>query len=334
MGDIIVMTDHGSNEGSRPLLEAAVEILTGTRPVSIDARHFMTGANGRAIVERGTIKLSVPSEDLVVTPDVLVVYEIPPLERWRFEALQRMLHSSGSRCWGANADAWRAATDKHQTVMRFRREGIPHMQTIALSRPDAGAALDAFHRLGRDVWTRPRIGVGGQDVLHVTTSDQLHRAHRHYAAAGKDWLISRDARNINHHGRRHQFRVVVLHDRVLRVCEHVQSDPDAPCNECRGAVSVTIPVDDFPPAFAQLAISATRSLGLPFGGVDLAIEQGGVVFEVNVHPVIDVPGGLETLAIPIIQAHLSPSDQTLVPALDAPANPCSPPLTPAVVPKP
>jgi hypothetical protein len=63
MGDIVVMTDHGSNEGSRPLLEAAVEILTGTRPVSIDARHFMTGAHGRAIVERGTLTLSVPSED-------------------------------------------------------------------------------------------------------------------------------------------------------------------------------------------------------------------------------------------------------------------------------
>jgi hypothetical protein len=52
-------------------------------------------------------------------------------------------------------------------------------------------------------------------------------------------------------------------------------------------------------------------LGLPFGGVDLAIENGGVIFEVNVHPVIDVPGGLETVAIPLIQAHLSPSDQTL-----------------------
>jgi hypothetical protein len=130
MGDIVVMTDHGSNEGSQPLLAAAVEILTGTRPVSIDARHFMTGANGRATAKRGTLKLSVPSEDLVVTPDVLVVYEIPPVERWRFEAFQRTLHSSGSRCWGTNVDAWRAATDKHQTVVRFRREGIPHMECV------------------------------------------------------------------------------------------------------------------------------------------------------------------------------------------------------------
>jgi hypothetical protein len=36
MGDIVVMTDH-AREGSRSLLEAAVEVLTGTRPVPIDA---------------------------------------------------------------------------------------------------------------------------------------------------------------------------------------------------------------------------------------------------------------------------------------------------------
>jgi hypothetical protein len=37
-GDIVLLTDHGSGEGSLPLLEAAIEILTGMRPVSIDAR--------------------------------------------------------------------------------------------------------------------------------------------------------------------------------------------------------------------------------------------------------------------------------------------------------
>jgi glutathione synthase/RimK-type ligase-like ATP-grasp enzyme len=309
MSDIVVMTDHDSGEGSQPLLEAAVESLTGRRPVSIDARHFLTGGNGRVSARGGTLRLAVPSEDLVTTPDVLIVYEIAPAKRQRFAMFQRTLLGHRSTWWGANVDGWRAATDKHQTVARFRREGIRHMETIALCRPDPDSARDAFHQLGRDVWTRPRIGVGGQDVFHVTTLEHLHHVRRHYAASDQDWLVSRDARNIGHHGHRHQFRVVVLHDRVLRVCEHVQSDPDAPCNESRGAVSTTVAVDDFPPEFAQLAISATRSLGLPFGGVDLAIENGGVVFEVNVHPVIDVPGGLETLAIPIVQAHLSPDQR-------------------------
>jgi glutathione synthase/RimK-type ligase-like ATP-grasp enzyme len=305
-GDIVLLTDHGSGEGSLPLLEAAIEILTGMRPVSIDARHFMTGGNGRAIAQKGTLRLDVPSEDLVATPDVLVIYEIPPAERRRFETFQRMLLSSGSTCLGADVDAWRAATDKHRTVARFLRDGISHMETIALCCPDPDSALDAFERLGRNVWARPRTGAGGKDVFHVTTIEHLHDARRHYAASGQDWLVSRDARNMDPDGRRHQFRVVVLHDQVLRVCEHVQADPDAPCNESRGAVSTVVPIDDFPPQFSQLAVSATRSLGLPFGGVDLTIENGGVVFEVNVHPVLDVSGGLETLAIPFVQAHLPP----------------------------
>ena len=113
VGDIVLMTDHGSGEGSQPLLEAAIEILTGMRPVSIDARHFMTGGNGRATAQEGALRLDVPSDNLVATPDVLVIYEIPPAERRRFEAFQRMLLNSGSTCLGADVDAWRAATDKH-----------------------------------------------------------------------------------------------------------------------------------------------------------------------------------------------------------------------------
>lgn len=40
-------------------------------------------------------------------------------------------------------DSWRTATDKHLTVARFRRDGIAHMDTIALCRPDPDSALDA-----------------------------------------------------------------------------------------------------------------------------------------------------------------------------------------------
>ncbi|MGH3669264.1 MAG: hypothetical protein ACRDSH_01315, partial [Pseudonocardiaceae bacterium] len=68
-------------------------------------------------------------------------------------------------------------------------------------------------------------------------------------------------------------------------------------------VSTLIPTEDLPPQYHHLAIAATQSLGLPFGGVDLATENGGVVFEVNVHPMLDVPAGLETVAIPFVQAH-------------------------------
>lgn len=303
-GTVVLMTDHGSGEGSRVPLEKAVELLTGVPPLSIDARHFMRGGSGRASLGRTGFWMEVPWEGVVVSPEVLIVYEIPPADRGRLVAFQRQLPPERSLSFGADPDAWRNATDKRRTVDCFRREDIAQMETIPLCRPELATALDAFERLGKDVWARPTVGAGGTDVFHLTTPTHLRAALGHYAASDQDWLLSRDARNVNKDGRRHQFRVVVLHDRVLRVCEHVQVDPDAPCNESRGAISTVIPTEDLPPQYRRLAVAATRSLGLPFGGVDLATENGGVVFEVNVHPILDVPGGLETVAIPFVQAHL------------------------------
>ncbi|MGH3619254.1 MAG: ATP-grasp domain-containing protein [Pseudonocardiaceae bacterium] len=303
-GVVVLMTDHNSGEGSRVPLEKAVEVLTGAPPLSIDARHFMRGGSGRVGFGGSGFWMEVASEGLVVSPEVLIVYEIPPADRGRLVAFQRQLSPEGPVSFDVDADAWCNATDKRRTVDCFRRAGIAQMETIALCRPDLGTALDAFERLGQDVWARPTVGAGGADVFHLTTRTHLRAALGHYAASEQDWLLSRDARNITKDGRRHQFRVVVLHDHVLRVCEHVQADPDAPCNESRGAVSTVIPTEDLPPQYRRLAVAATRSLGLPFGGVDLATENGGVVFEVNVHPTLDVPAGLETVAIPFVQAHL------------------------------
>ena len=256
---VVLMTDYGSQEGSRGPLEKAVEVLTGLPPLSVDARHFLSGGGGRVRSDRNGFWMHAASEGFVATPEVLIVYEIPPVERRRLVAFQRQLPADGLLSFSADPEAWRNATDKRRTVECFRRAGIPQMETIALCRPTPETALDTFERLGRDVWARPRVGAGGNDVFHLTTRDQLDTAARHYAASGQDWLLSRDARNFAPGGRRHQFRVVVLHDRVL---------------------------------------------GLPFGGVDLAVENGGVVFEVNVHPTLDVPGGLESVAIPLVAAHL------------------------------
>jgi glutathione synthase/RimK-type ligase-like ATP-grasp enzyme len=74
---------------------------------------------------------------------------------------------------------------------------------------------------------------------------------------------------------------------------------------------VPIAPADLPPRLAQLAVTATASVGLPFAGVDLAVEHGGVVFEVNVQPAF-VDGELPTVAVPYVRAHLE-----AVPGADA-----------------
>jgi glutathione synthase/RimK-type ligase-like ATP-grasp enzyme len=306
MSDVVLLTDHSSAEGSGAALAEAVERLTGEPPIAIDARHFMTGGSGRAWLEGGRLTLGVRSEDLIVRPAVVLIYEIPPAERRRFEAFQRRLRACGAISLGTDADAWRSATEKNLTVEVLRRARVPQMETIHLSDPTTGDAAGACARLGGDVWARPTVGAGGHDVFHVATAEQLAAARTRYATHGQDWLLARDALNFNGDGRRHQYRVVVLGERVLRVCEHIQDDADAPCNEGQGAVSTLLAVDDLAVDVRRIAVSATHALGLPFGGVDLATTGGGiVVFEVNVHPVICPPRGLEDVAVPYVQAHLA-----------------------------
>ncbi len=284
------------------MLAAAARRLTGRDSVHVDARHFMTGGSGRIEADdAGGLRLV--ADGRTVAADTVVVYEIPPHRRRAFEVCQRLLRGCGARSLGTDAAAWRAATEKDATVASFLRDGVAHMPSIALSRPSPEAAAEAFDGLGGDVWARPCVGMGGDDVFHVTNHDQLAAAASHYDGTGADWLIARDARNFLPDGRRHQYRVVVLHGRVVRAVEHVQADPDAPCNESRGAVSALLDGDELPDGLAELAVAATASLGLDLAGVDLAAESGGVVFEVNVHPAFG-RRALEQVALPYVAAHL------------------------------
>ncbi|WP_051837044.1 ATP-grasp domain-containing protein [Streptomyces sp. NRRL WC-3742] len=303
--ELVLLSDHSSAEGSRDTLVTASRMLTGREPVLLDARHFMTGGSGRITTIGERVRLE--ADGVAVTTDAVLVYEIPPHLRRDFENCQRLLRAHGARSLGTDRHAWRAATEKDRTVECFARDGIAHMPTIAFSRPTTQHAAEAFEQLGGNVWARPTVGMGGSDVFHITTHTQLAAAASHYAAASADWLIARDAANFTQGGQRHQYRVVVLGPQVLRVVEHVQPDPDAPCNESRGAASTLLDEEDLPPGLAELAVSAAESLGLPFAGVDLAAESGGVVFEVNVHPMFGTVRGLETVAVPYVAAHLGPA---------------------------
>ncbi|WP_171113599.1 alpha-L-glutamate ligase [Streptomyces sp. Z423-1] len=301
---IALITDPTSPEGCAEFLARAVELLTGAAPVPIDSRHFATGGSGRGLPAGDGLRLHVPDEQLDLVPDVVVLYEIPPHRRHELAGFQRLLEHHDVVTLGTGVAAWRTATEKDLTVERFRRDGIAHMETVVLSRPGAAEALAAFDKLGRDTWARPVIGTGGGDTFHLTTEDGVERATAFYAERGTDWLLSRDAGNVTADGARHQFRVFVLGGRVIHAREHLQPEPDTPCNTCQGATPVPIAPADLPPRLAQLSIAATASVGLPFAGVDLAIENGGVVFEVNVQPAF-VDGEVETVAVPYIEAHLN-----------------------------
>jgi glutathione synthase/RimK-type ligase-like ATP-grasp enzyme len=300
---IALIADPTSPEGCREYLAQAIELLTDAPPVRIDARHFATGGSGRAVPEGGRLRLRVPEQDLDITPDAVVLYEIPPHRRRPLADFQRLLRCHDVVTLAADPDAWRAATEKNLTVARLARDGVAQMETVVLSRPGLQEAMAAFDRLGGDTWARPVVGTGGDDTFHITTATALDQAIDFYAGRGTDWLLSRDAGNITAEGHRHQFRVFVLGKRIVHAREHIQPAPDIPCNTCRGATPVHIAPEDLPTRLAELAVAATAAVGLPFAGVDLAVENGGVVFEVNVHPAF-VDGELDAVAVPYIRAHL------------------------------
>ncbi|MFJ4686798.1 RimK family alpha-L-glutamate ligase [Streptomyces sp. NPDC088789] len=300
---VALVTDPTSPEGCGDVLAEAVEQLTGRPAVRIDSRHFATGGTARGVRSGDRLRLVVPGQRLDVEPDIVMLYEIPPHLRHTMAGFQRLLHRHRAVTLGTGVDAWRTATRKNLTVERFQRDGVAHMETAVLSRPAPDEAAAAFQKLGGDVWARPVIGTGGHDTFHVTDLDRLEQVGVFYARRGTDWLLSRDAGNITADGQRHQFRVFVLHGRVVHAREHLQPEPDTPCNTSQGATAVHLTPAALDPRLTELAIAATASVGLPFSGVDLAVEHGGVVFEVNVQPAF-IDGELDKAAVPYVEAHL------------------------------
>ncbi|MEV0267072.1 alpha-L-glutamate ligase [Streptomyces sp. NPDC050617] len=287
------------------MLAEAVRRLTGRDPVWLDARDFAPGGRGRARVDGGVLRLDVPGRVPAVTPAGVIVYAIPPRFRHALEGFQRLLRESGTVCLGTDTRAWRMASDKALAVEVFARHGVPQIPTLCLDRPPPEEAVAAFERLGGDVWARPALGFRGRDVFHLTAVEQVRAATARYAESGARWLMAADAGNFAANGLRHQYRAVVLEGEVIWGAEYVQRLPDVPCNVARGGVSSILGPDRLPAHLRPLAVAAAESMGLPFAGVDLAAENGGVIFEANLHPGLMSNGALEGIAMPYVQAHLN-----------------------------
>lgn len=300
---VALVADPTSPEACSDRLAEAVHLLTGAPPVRIDSRHFADGGTGRTVPDGDRLRLRVPGHGVDVRPDIVVLYEIPPHKRRSLAGFQRALTRHGVVTLAGDPESWRAATEKNLTVERLARDGVAQMETVVLRAPDEEEALAAFDKLGRDTWARPVVGTGGNDAFHLTTPEAVRRAAAFYAERGTDWLLSRDARNLTPEGHRHQFRVFVLDGQVVHAREHIQPAVDTPCNTCQGATPVPLGPRELPGRLGDLAVAATASMGLPFAGVDLAAEHGGVVFEVNVQPAF-VEGEVTAVAVPYIQAHL------------------------------
>ncbi|MEC3981658.1 ATP-grasp domain-containing protein [Amycolatopsis sp. H20-H5] len=241
----------------------------------------------------------------------MLVYEIPPERRTHLGGLMTALAQCGLTAEVNAAGGWRDATEKDRTIICFQRDGVPTAETIVLQGGDADRAEATFRQLGSDVWIRPSVGTSGRDVVHVTTSEKARAIARSYTHRPEPWLMSRDAGNLTARGERQSLRIVILGDRPLWAVEHIQPNADEPTNEAAGAVSTPVPLENLPASLIEAAVAAVRSVGLRFGGVDLASATCSV-FEVNVHPLLLPERHLDTVAVPWVEDQLQSIELTPV----------------------
>lgn len=67
MGDVVVMTDFGSTEGSRAYLGRAAKMVTGRAPAVVDARRFYDGGDGRLRWDGSTPIRELPDDGVCAT---------------------------------------------------------------------------------------------------------------------------------------------------------------------------------------------------------------------------------------------------------------------------
>ncbi|WP_280465411.1 ATP-grasp domain-containing protein [Nocardia brasiliensis] len=278
-------------------MEVAIKRVTGRWPVCLDSRRFAAGGDGCGKIIDGHLILDAARGFTPIRPSAVLVYEIPPLARSALGSFLDILRSYGVD--SADSSSWRNASEKDRTIECFVRDGIPHPETIVLNAQGSHAMFSAFERLGGDVWTRPTVGMGGTGVFHVTDRGQLSAAAAYYERAGTSWMLSRNVANLTAAGARQSYRVVILNDVPVRASEHLQPNPDLPTNAAAGASVTPLAPSQLPDGIVEIAASATRSLGLRFGGVDVA-RHGPTVFEVNVHPTLTI-AHLDSVAIPWVR---------------------------------
>jgi RimK family alpha-L-glutamate ligase len=169
------------------------------------------------------------------------------------------------------ASALLSAHDKLLTARLLGSAGLPHPRTVRLTR-----ARDATP-LGYPVVAKPRFGSWGRDVELCLDQGELGR----YLASSleKPWgrpgavvqeLIEPAGRDL---------RIVVAGGKVVGCAVRW-----APVGEWRTNVALGAHIEPgvADPSASELAITATRILGLDLAGVDLIARPGGyVVIEVN-----------------------------------------------------
>jgi RimK family alpha-L-glutamate ligase len=185
--------------------------------------------------------------------------------------LYRVLARSGARVVN-EIDALLVALDKFRTSWELARAGVATPEArVVQTRPEARAAMSAM----RDVVAKPVYGSLGIGVERLGPADG-DRLEALLAARGALYL----QRFVD--GATLDVRAFVVGDRVEAALARTPREGELCSNRHQGGSMSAVELDA---ATTDLALRATRAVGLDYSGVDLLIgARGPEVIEVNGTP--------------------------------------------------
>jgi ribosomal protein S6--L-glutamate ligase len=208
--------------------------------------------------------------------DAVIVRTMPPgsLEQvvYRMDALWR-LSTTGVQVLNPPKSI-ECAVDKYLASVRLESAGLTVPATVVCE--NAAAALEAFERLGRDVVVKPIFGSEGRGIVRVSDAELALRTFRTLERIGAVLYLQRFIENEGY-----DVRVLVLDGKMLGAMRR-RANGDFRANvSCRGTAEQHAITD----REAQLAHSATESMGARFAGVDLLYGRDGTCYVIEVNAV-------------------------------------------------
>ena len=179
--------------------------------------------------------------------------------------------------------------DKLWTTALLAQAGLTVPETVVCESSDE--ALSAFRALG-DVIVKPLFGSMGLGMVRVSNEEMAFRVFRALETIRGVYYLQRA---IDHAGC--DVRVFVVGDRVLGAIE--RRAPGWKTNLASGgrARPTTLPAE-----WVELALSATRSVGADYAGVDLLPARDGTVYVVEVNGIPGWRGLQEATSIDVAGA--------------------------------
>ncbi len=176
------------------------------------------------------------------------------------------------------AEAVEACADKLQTLQRLSASALPIPRTILAKFP---VDVDVIEReIGFPVVVKTLRSTRGAGVVLCRDRNQFHDLASLLGDAnpGSDFIFQQYIEAS--HGR--DVRLLVVGGEVIAAMERRSTDGGFKSNISLGGVGATF---DAPPAMKEIAVSATRALGLDVSGVDVLFDTNGYrICEVNSAP--------------------------------------------------